>query len=318
VVLLDDFSNCERSVPARIVQIAHTSPVLIEGDVSNTALVHAALTQHRIDGVVHLAGLKAVAESVAEPLAYYRANINGALSVLTAMQTAGVRQFVFSSSATVYGVPQYLPIDEKHPLAPQNPYGTTKWHIEHMLQDLAQSEPGWRILLLRYFNPVGAHESGLIGENPLGAANNLMPVMVDVMQGRRAELHIFGNDYPTRDGSAVRDYIHVMDLAEGHVAAIEKLTAMAAGESTQAASWCDVINLGTGQGTTVSELVRAFERAWGQALPSRSVGRRPGDVAECYAATDKAREVLRFTARRGLELMCESQLHFSRERAKRK
>lgn len=312
VVLLDNFANSERSVPAQIERIIQQSIKTVEGDVRDSDLVHSTLQENGIDGVVHLAGLKAVGESVAHPLDYYSANINGAISLLVAMQKAAIRRLVFSSSATVYGTPQYLPLDENHPQGPENPYGRTKWHIEHILQDLAHSESGWRILNLRYFNPVGAHESGLIGEKPIGIPNNVMPVIMDVAQGRRTELQVYGSDYQSKDGSAVRDYIHVMDLAEGHVAAIEKVLSQV--NETANDSWCDAINLGTGKGTTVLELVAAFERAWGSPIAKRSVGRRPGDVAECYAATDKAALLLGFKAKRDLDTICESMVHYSRHK----
>ena len=305
VILLDDFSNSERSVADRIGQIVGRRPVVIEGDVRDLALLTQVFSTHSIDGVIHLAGLKAVAESVANPVQYYSANTNGALSLVRAMQAANVRSLVFSSSATVYGTPQYLPLDEQHPLSPENPYGKTKWHIEHILADVAASEHGWSILNLRYFNPVGAHESALIGEKPLGIPNNVMPVIVDVAKGRRAQLQVYGADYATRDGSAVRDYIHVMDLAQGHVAAVEKVTLNR--EATTPSS-CDFINLGTGRGTTVLELIAAFEKAWGKKLPYQISHRRPGDVAECYAATDKALRVLHFKAARDMGVICESRV----------
>jgi UDP-glucose 4-epimerase len=309
VVLLDNFANSERSVPSQIEKITQKAITFVEGDVKNVELVTQIIAQHQIEGVIHLAGLKAVAESVAYPTHYYGENINGAISLVKAMQAQNVRRLVFSSSATVYGTPHYLPLNEQHPLGPENPYGRTKWHIEQMLSDVAHSEGGWRILNLRYFNPVGAHESGLIGERPVGTPNNVMPVILDVAAGRRDQLSIFGSDYSTRDGSAIRDYIHVMDLAEGHVQALEFTQTSTPTKAN--GSVCDFINLGTGKGTTVLELVRAFERALGRAIPKCMVDRRPGDVAECYAATDKATKLLNFSARRDLNQVCESAVKFA-------
>jgi UDP-glucose 4-epimerase len=239
--------------------------------------------------------LKAVGESVAQPLHYFANNVQGTVSLLQAMQAAQVHQLVFSSSATVYGEPQYLPLDEQHPTSATNPYGRTKLHIEEMLHDLAASNSAWRIACLRYFNPVGAHESGLIGEDPNGIPNNLMPFVAQVAAGWRPALQVFGNDYDTPDGTGVRDYIHVMDLAQGHLAALNFL---------QHQQGWHAINLGTGQGFSVLQMVKAFEAASGQPVPYNVVPRRPGDVASCYAKVLKAKTLLDWQATRGLSDMC--------------
>jgi UDP-glucose 4-epimerase len=264
-------------------------------DVRDTAALTTTLQTHAVDAVVHFAGLKAVGESVAKPLDYFANNVQGTVSLLQAMQAAHVHQLVFSSSATVYGEPQYLPLDEQHPTAATNPYGRTKLHIEEMLLDLSASDPAWRMACLRYFNPVGAHDSGLIGEDPQGVPNNLMPFVAQVAAGLRPSLQVYGNDYDTPDGTGVRDYIHVMDLAEGHLAALSHLS--------QQTGW-QAFNLGTGQGYSVLDMVKAFEQASGQSVPYQVVARRPGDVASCYAKVDKAHQTLRWQASRGLAQMC--------------
>jgi len=245
--------------------------------------------------VLHFAGLKAVEESVARPLAYYDNNVGGTLTLCAAMAEAGVRRLVFSSSATVYGDPEAVPVREDHPLRPTNPYGRCKAMIESILQDLFRADPSWKIALLRYFNPVGAHESGLIGEDPGGVPNNLMPFIAQVAVGRREVLNVYGNDYPTQDGTGVRDYIHVVDLVRGHLAALEKLDAAE-----------DVLtaNLGTGLGYSVLEMVEVFRRASGREIPYRIVTRRPGDVAACYADPSLAARLLGWRAERDLAQMC--------------
>eukprot|EP00850_Spirogloea_muscicola_P006362 SM000030S11371 [mRNA] locus=s30:355745:358122:- [translate_table: standard] len=254
----------------------------------------------RFDAVIHFAGLKAVGESVAEPLLYYRTNVVGTLNLVELMAQYGCKQLVFSSSATVYGQPDRVPCTEDFPLQAVNPYGRTKLFIEHILQDVHAADPTWRIALLRYFNPVGAHPSGLLGEDPVGIPNNLMPFVQQVAVGRRAELTVYGSDYPTRDGTGVRDYIHVMDLADGHTAALSKLL------STPDIG-CVVYNLGTGSGTTVLEMVSAFEKASGQKIPLRIAARRPGDAVEVYASTMKAEKELGWKAKLGIEEMCRDQ-----------
>ncbi|TSE27916.1 UDP-glucose 4-epimerase [Tepidimonas aquatica] len=298
VVLLDNLANSQAGVAQRLGALIGQTPPLEVVDVLDTVRVRMVLRHYRIEAVVHFAGLKAVGESVAQPLTYYHNNVAGTVSLLQAMQAEGVRQLVFSSSATVYGQPQYLPLDEDHPTGATNPYGRTKLHIEHMLQDLAASDPLWRIAILRYFNPVGAHPSGLIGEDPNGIPNNLMPYIARVAAGRLPHLNVWGDDYPTPDGTGVRDYIHVMDLAEGHRAALDHLA-----RSPQP---CEVFNLGTGQGTSVLQMVRAFEQASGQRVPYRIAARRPGDVAACWADPAKAQRVLGWRATHDVHDMCAS------------
>lgn len=295
VVLLDNFSNSKPSVLDRLHTITGKSMPFVACDVRDTAALTTTLQTHAVDAVVHFAGLKAVGESVAKPVDYFANNVQGTVSLLQAMQAAHVHQLVFSSSATVYGEPQYLPLDEQHPTAATNPYGRTKLHIEEMLRDLSASDPAWRMACLRYFNPVGAHDSGLIGEDPQGVPNNLMPFVAQVAAGLRPSLQVYGDDYDTPDGTGVRDYIHVMDLAEGHLAALSHLS--------QQTGW-QAFNLGTGQGYSVLDMVKAFERASGQSVPYQVVARRPGDVASCYAKVDKAHQTLHWQASRGLAQMC--------------
>ncbi len=294
VVVVDDFSNSHPQAIRRIERITGKKVTLIEGDVRDRVLLTAALLDHACEAVIHFAGKKAVGESVSKPLYYYDHNVVGTLRLLEAMQAAGVHKLVFSSSATVYGEPQRLPLTEDHPLSATNPYGRTKLIIEDMLRDLFRAEPHWRIALLRYFNPVGAHPSGLIGEDPQDIPNNLMPYITQVAIGRLPYLNVFGNDYPTPDGTGVRDYLHVMDLAEGHLAALTSLTE----------PQCQAYNLGTGRGVSVLELVHAFEAASGRPIPYRIAPRRPGDVAACWADPSKAQTHLGWVARRSLEDMC--------------
>jgi UDP-glucose 4-epimerase len=294
-VILDNFSNSHRGVLQRLQAITGKPVRCEEGDVLDTAWVEAVLRRHDIGGVIHLAGAKAVGESVANPLKYYRNNVGGAVSLLQAMSAAGCRAIVFSSSATVYGDPASVPIAEHFPRSHTNPYGHTKLVVEDMLQAVRAASPDWRVAVLRYFNPVGAHESGLIGEDPAGIPNNLMPYITQVAMGKRPHLQVFGNDYPTPDGTGVRDYIHVSDLAEGHVAALKAL--LESGESL-------TVNLGTGRGHSVLEVVRAFESASGKPLPHRIVPRRPGDVAQCYADPSLAERLLGWRASRSLDQMC--------------
>lgn len=305
VVLYDNLSNSRADVVIRLGSILGRAPVFVQGDVRDAALLERVLRDHRIDAVMHFAGLKAVGESVAQPLVYYDNNVTGTQCLLRAMQHCGVRKLVFSSSATVYGEPQYLPLDEQHPTRPVNPYGRNKLHIEEMLSDLATSDAGWRIACLRYFNPVGAHESGLIGEDPNGTPNNLMPYITQVAAGRRDSLSVYGGDYETPDGTGVRDYIHVADLADGHLAALNYLGL------SEGPGW-HAFNLGAGQGYSVLEVVRAFERASGHKLPYEIVARRPGDVASSYASPEKARQILGWQSRRGLDEMCASAWHWQR------
>ncbi len=291
ITILDNFSNSNKSVVGALEKLTVQPINWIEGDILDTRLVESVLGDYKIDAVIHFAGLKAVGESEKNPLKYYQNNVCGTLSLLEAMKNINLKQLVFSSSATVYGIPQYLPYDESHPLIPINPYGRTKFQIEQILQDIASSDKDWRIISLRYFNPVGAHESGLIGENPKGIPNNLMPYLVKVARGDLPELKIFGNDYPTKDGTGIRDYIHVMDLAEGHVASLEYLDKF---------KGFDVFNLGTGMGISVLEMVLAFEKMLGMKIKYRYVARRQGDLATYYANPARANKILNWNSKRTL------------------
>ena len=301
-ILLDNFSNCRRSLPNRLAAITGRPLTVIDADVRDIGRVRGALESERVDAVIHLAGLKAVAESVARPLTYYAHNVGGLLALLEAMQAAEVFSIVFSSSATVYGEADALPIDETCPVNPLNPYGRGKLICEDMLSDLARGDQPWHVSILRYFNPVGADPSGLIGEEPTGAPNNLMPLLIQAASGAMTPLPIYGTDYPTADGTAVRDYIHVADLAEGHVAALD---ALARGERF------GVYNLGTGRGTSVRQLIQAFQMATGVDVPHVTSKRRPGDVAELYASTEKASRDLGWSAKRGLAEMCSDSWRFA-------
>ncbi|NNU43679.1 UDP-glucose 4-epimerase GalE [Ramlibacter montanisoli] len=301
-VILDNFANSHPAVLERLGRITGRAPVIEQGDVLDTAFVEAVLRRHRPVGVIHFAGDKAVGESVAQPLKYFHNNIGGAVSLLRAMEevclgqgASGLPTLVFSSSATVYGDPATVPITEDFPRSHTNPYGHTKLVIEDMLQAVLLAQPAWRIGVLRYFNPVGAHPSGLIGEDPSGIPNNLMPYVTQVAVGLRPHLNVFGHDYPTPDGTGVRDYIHVQDLAAGHVAALQALLARPRSFT---------VNLGTGRGYSVLEVVRAFEQASGRPVPYQLVDRRAGDVAQCYADPSLARELLGWEARRSLQEMC--------------
>lgn len=294
-VILDNFSNSHRAVLERLRAITGEPALCEEGDVLDTARVEDVLRRHRIGAVIHFAGYKAVGESVAQPLKYYRNNLGGAVSLMQAMESAGCQTLVFSSSATVYGDAASVPISEDFPRSHTNPYGHTKLVIEDMLAAQRVAQPAWKMAVLRYFNPVGAHPSGLIGEDPAGIPNNLMPYITQVALGQRPCLQVFGSDYATPDGTGVRDYIHVCDLAEGHVAALRAL--LERGSSL-------TVNLGTGRGHSVLEVVHAFEAASGRPVPYRLAPRRPGDVAQCYADPSLAQRTLGWRARRTLEEMC--------------
>jgi len=301
VVLFDNFCNSNKSVSNRINQITNQSIPCIQGDVRDTDLLIKTLTEFKTEAVIHFAGLKAVGESGQEPLKYYDNNVAGSISLLEAMKQVNVKTIVFSSSATVYGEPQYLPYDEEHPLNPINTYGRTKLQVEEILQDLASSDPEWSIALLRYFNPVGAHESGLIGEDPNGIPNNLMPYIMQVAAGKLPYLSIFGNDYDTRDGTGERDYIHVVDLAEGHLAALDYL---------QNYKGCETFNLGTGKPVSVMNLLGAYERACGKRIPTKLATRRAGDLAIYYAEAFKAKERMGWEASRTIADICASSFHW--------
>lgn len=298
ITVLDNFANSSPCVLERLVQVMGARPRLVEGDVRDRACLDHLLASDPVDAVIHFAGLKAVGESVLNPLAYYDNNVIGTLILLEAMARAKVKTLVFSSSATVYGEPATVPISEDFPLAAINPYGRTKLMMEEVLADLYHADPTWRLARLRYFNPVGAHASGLIGEDPRGTPSNLLPFIAQVAVGRRERLTVFGDDYSTPDGTGVRDYIHVMDLAEGHLAALNVLT------NGGAQPGLITVNLGTGRGVSVLEMVRAFEAASGRTVPYRVVGRRPGDVPICYADPTLAAVKLGWRATRGLEEMC--------------
>ena len=296
-VVLDNLCNSRRSVLERVERITGAPVSFIEGDIRDTALLQRVFAEHPVEGVIHFAALKSVGESVREPLRYYDNNVAGTVALLGAMRAANVRTLVFSSSATVYGDPALVPIREDFPLSATNAYGWSKLMMEQVLADVDASEPGqWRIARLRYFNPVGAHASGLIGEDPQDIPNNLLPYVAQVAVGLREQLSVYGNDYPTPDGTGVRDYIHVCDLAEGHVAALRYL---------RDHPGLLTVNLGTGRPVSVLEMVRAFERASGRAVPYRIVARRPGDVAQCWADPALAQQLLGWTAKLGLDQMCE-------------
>jgi UDP-glucose 4-epimerase len=295
-VVLDDFSNARRSVRSRLAKVVGRPITFHEGDVGDVALVQRLLATHQISAVVHFAAFKAVGESVKEPLRYYKNNVGGTMALLQAMRRAGVGNLVFSSSATVYGNPNSVPIQENFPLLATNPYGWTKLLVEQLLADVVASEPEfWRVARLRYFNPVGAHPSGLIGEDPRGEPNNLLPFVAQVAMGARPFVNVWGDDYPTPDGTGVRDYIHVMDLAEGHVAALEYL---------QKHPGLLTVNLGTGRGTSVLEMIRAFNRGSGKLIPYQVAPRRPGDVAECWADPSLAQHLLGWRATRSIDEIC--------------
>lgn len=295
VVLFDNFSNSKPQGVARLEAIVGRRVTCITGDVREKLDLARVFADYPIAAVVHFAGLKAVGEGQAEPLRYYDNNVVGSLRLVEAMAAAGVKRLVFSSSATVYGEPDTSPIPESAPLRPANVYGRTKRMVEEMLGDLQRADPAWSVASLRYFNPVGAHPSGLIGEDPNGMPNNLMPFVAQVAVGRLPELKIFGGDYPTPDGTGVRDYIHVVDLARGHLAALNTL---------RERSGLLTINLGTGRGYSVLEMVQAFAAASGKAVPFRIVGRRPGDIAQCYADPVFARDTLGWRAQLGIDAMC--------------
>lgn len=301
VCVFDNYCNSSPVALARVRQLTNRDLTAIEADIRDAGALNQALIDFAPDAVVHFAGLKAVGESNDVPLDYYQTNVTGSMNLLAAMDAAGCRRIVFSSSATVYGEPHYLPFDENHPIAPTNPYGRTKAMAEEIIRDWTVATPGSSAVLLRYFNPVGAHESGRIGEDPQGIPNNLVPFVAQVAVGRREKLSIFGDDYDTRDGTGERDYIHVVDLAAAHVAAIEYAVR---------AESCEAINVGTGRGITVKELVSAYERACGHEISVAVAERRPGDVASSYAATAKAEGLLGWQAKLGIDAMCASSWHW--------
>ncbi|MBK5931846.1 UDP-glucose 4-epimerase GalE [Halochromatium salexigens] len=304
LVVVDNLSNSKPESLQRVREISGRALDFVHADLRDEAALGQVFCAHAFDAVIHFAGLKAVGESSALPLEYYDNNIVGTLTLCRAMREAGVKRLVFSSSATVYGDPNTVPIREDFPLSATNPYGRTKLFIEEILRDLYRADPSWDIALLRYFNPVGAHASGRIGEDPNGTPNNLMPFIAQVAVGKREALQVFGDDYPTPDGTGVRDYIHVVDLALGHLAALERL---------RDAPGLLTCNLGTGQGYSVLEMVGAFEAASGRPVPYRIVGRRPGDIAACYADPTQARDLLGWQAERGLEQMVNDAWRWQRQ-----
>ncbi len=295
VVIADNFYNSSPEAVRRVEEITGRSVKLYDIDVCDPAKVDALFAENQIDAVIHFAAYKAVGESVSKPLEYYRNNLDCTLTICEAMRRHGVKRFIFSSSATVYGIPDHMPLDETMPTSCTNPYGWTKYMNERILTDIAKANPEWSVVLLRYFNPIGAHESGRIGEMPNGIPNNLLPYITQVAAGKLDHLSVFGNDYPTHDGTGVRDYIHVVDLAKGHVAAAAY---------AQTHTGVEVINLGTGTGYSVLDIVHAFERVNGVKVPYQIVPRRPGDIAECWADPKKAKELLGWQAEKNLEDMC--------------
>ncbi len=305
VVALDNLSNSSEESLHRVATLTQKTPLFVNADIRDDAALERLFAEHRIDAVMHFAGLKAVGESAEQPLRYYANNVSGTVTLARAMAKAGVYRMIFSSSATVYGDPQSVPIPETAPIGqPTNPYGRSKLMIEQILVDLAKADSRWSVALLRYFNPVGAHPSGLIGEDPRDIPNNLVPFISQVAVGRHAVLSIFGDDYPTPDGTGVRDYIHVVDLARGHVAALRALNRDAPTIS------CRVWNLGTGQGYSVKGIVAAFEKASGQTIPVKITARRPGDIAECYADARRARDELGWQPEFDLNAMMRDAWHW--------
>ncbi|MBS5733466.1 MAG: UDP-glucose 4-epimerase GalE [Clostridiales bacterium] len=302
IVVFDNLVNSKRSAIDAVKQITGKDFPFYEADMLDEAAMEKIFSAHNITEVIHFAGLKAVGESVEKPLEYYHNNLTGTLILLQVMRRHNVKRIVFSSSATVYGSPKTVPIKEDFPLSTTNPYGATKLIIENMLRDLYHSDNSWSIALLRYFNPIGAHESGLIGEDPNGIPNNIMPRLINVALGKMDSMTVFGDDYPTRDGTGVRDYIHVVDLAKGHVAAIAKVRSQ---------TMCDAYNLGTGKGYSVLEIIHGLEKACGKKLPYHVTPRRAGDIAECYADPTKAAEELHWKATMDLDQMCKDAWHFA-------
>lgn len=300
VVIVDNFDNSSPEVLRRIETITGRTPINESGDIRDCNFIETVLERHKCDAVIHFAGLKAVGESQEKPLLYYDCNVVGSLRLLQAMKSIGVKKLVFSSTATVYGDPVYLPYDENHPLAPESVYGRTKLIIENMLRDFYAADPSFAFSILRYFNPVGAHESGMIGEDPKGTPNNLMPLIAQVASGRREKLMVWGNDYNTYDGTGVRDYIHVVDLAEGHLCALKSLDKPG----------CEVVNLGCGKGYSVMDVIKTFEHVSNQTITYEVAPRRAGDIAEFYADPKTAKEKFDWSASKDLRSMCTDMWNF--------
>ena len=303
IIVLDNFSNSGKEVIARIKEITGKSAMLEEADILDEAALRTVFGKYQIESVVHFAGLKAVGESVQKPLAYYTTNISGTLNLLRVMDEFDCRRMVFSSSATVYGTSTDVPFGEDTPTSATNPYGQTKVVLERVMQDLYASDSRWSIVLLRYFNPIGAHSSGLIGEDPEGIPNNLVPYIAKLAAGKLPKLNVFGNDYPTPDGTGVRDYLHVVDLALGHLAALKY---------ARGGACCEAVNLGTGVGYSVLDVLHAYERACGRSLAYEIAPRRAGDIAECYANPTKAKDLLGWAAKAGLDEMCADSWRYAR------
>lgn len=304
VVVLDNLANSSSAVLDRIAELVDGPPAFVHGDIRDIGLLAKTMRDHKVDSVIHFAGSKAVGESVDQPLSYYDNNVGGSMALLAAMAATGVRTLIFSSSATVYAQSGRLPLAESAALGASSPYGRSKLFVEHMLADLCASDPAWSVACLRYFNPVGAHPSARIGESPRGVPNNLMPYIAQVAVGQREWLSVFGDDYETVDGTGVRDYVHVLDVAEGHVKALDYL---------QRANGCATINLGTGHGVSVLQMLREYERASGRRIPFQVVARRPGDVDRCWADVSLARGLLGWQARRSLAQMCEDSWRWQRD-----
>jgi len=302
IIVIDNLSNASEVSLQRVKSITGKTPIFYRGDILDKAFLDTVFKQHKIESVIHFAGLKSVGESVQKPITYYQNNVQGTLTLLEAMQEAEVFNLVFSSSATVYGDPAALPIREDFPVGgTTNPYGTSKLMVEMILEDLVKSDSRWSFIILRYFNPVGAHESGLIGEDPNGIPNNLLPYIAQVAVGKLKSLAVFGDDYDTADGTGVRDYIHVVDLAKGHLRALQRI---------KASTGVSIYNLGTGQGYSVLDMVKAFEAACGKAVPYTISPRREGDIAACYAAPDKASAELNWKAEKNLKDMMQDTWHW--------
>ena len=302
IVVMDNFSNSCPEVLDRVKKMTGKDFAFYEADLLDEAALDKIFAENKIDSVVHFAGYKAVGESVAKPLEYYENNVVGSINLFKAMRKAGTKKLVFSSSATVYGIPETVPITEDFPLSAINPYGATKLMIEDILRDMAHADSSWCIALLRYFNPIGAHDSGLIGEDPNGIPNNLLPYVAQVASGRLPYLNVYGDDYDTPDGTGVRDYIHVVDLAKGHLNALDKVDKV---------TGCHAYNLGTGTGYSVLDIVKAFEKACGKEIPYKIAPRRPGDAAVCYSDPAFAKKELGWTAKLDLDKMCQSMWHFT-------
>lgn len=301
IVLLDNLSNSQRDVVDRLEKITSKKITFVEGDIRDKSLVSSVLSNHKVDAVIHYAGLKAVGESVSDPLTYFDNNLVGTIKLLEAMQENNIKKIVFSSSATVYGNPQYLPIDENHPTTPVNPYGRTKLHIEEILRDLSSSDHEWSVMCLRYFNPVGAHESGLIGDSPKGSPSNLMPYISGVIKGNFPYVKIFGDNYPTKDGTGVRDYIHVVDLSFGHLQALEYIK--------NTSGWF-AVNLGTGKGTSVLQLLKVYSEISNKKIPYKFENRRLGDVASIYTSNKFAKSLIKFSTKKNIRDMCLSEYNW--------